>query len=112
MRAVDHFTGAHEIDQDRFRDGIARAGELHLQGVTVERAQALDRSIVVKLAGRTRGVHDGTRADDQISARRRTPASQVGIEPTHDRVDEIRGDELAWLAFEGGIVREIDSRLD
>ena len=75
--------------------------EAHLEGVAVERAQALDRRVVVHavLAPRLGEhlVHAGDVALEQVEVGRLL----LRVEEPLDRVDVVLGDELALLALEG-----------
>ena len=90
---------------------IVRLVQPELQRVAVERAQALDRLVVVELARRARGIDDRPRADDEIGDDRRAAAPPVRVHPALVRIDVVLGDELARLAAERRIVGEADPLL-
>ena len=94
----------------------ARAGlfEPHLETVAVQDTQPFDLAVVV----------EGCLLRDGFAAQFTQADDPCGFEPvelaalparvvvTLDRVDVVRGDELAPFAAEGGIVGEVDAGLD
>ena len=107
----DDFAGGGADEADQVLDvGVIRLGKTYLHGIAVERAQALDRPVVVELRGGARGVDDRAGAYDGIGDDRRSAAAEIRVQPALVRIDVIRGDELARLAFERRVVGEKDAR--
>ena len=107
----------HRADDRRVAEMVgearARRGELELQRVAVERAHAGHVAVVVEGLAAERGQAQVVESEDLVFLdRRQVRALPARIEDALDRVDVVGGDELAPLAAERGVVREIDARLD
>ncbi len=110
---LDHLAG-HRAERLRRRQHLREArrgsGEAHLEGVAVERAQALDLAVVVEGLAAERGLAQRVVAEDlhafdlvQVLA---LPARIGDALP---RIHVVGGDELARLALERRIVGEDDA---
>src|SRR5205823_7018339 len=106
----DHFAcGSADESEEIANIRIVRLVESYLEGVAIERAQTFDGSIEVELAAGARRVDNRSGADDEVGEDRRAAAPAVRVQPPLVRVDVIVSSELARLAFECGIVGELDA---
>ena len=92
------------VDED-----VERLGELHLEGVAVQRLQPLDGRVVVEPVGLARLFNRLGAAHDVALDLPELRSAQLRIEHALDRVDVILSGELALAAVEHRVVGEVDA---
>ncbi len=85
--------------------------EADLERVAVERAQALDRHVVVHAVRLPRGRQDLVHPRDLALQQVEVGRLLLRVEVALHRVDVVLGHQLAALAVERGVVGEVDARL-
>ncbi len=102
----------HDARRHELEEHVVGLLELDLQRVAVERLQALELRVVVEPAARLRGRDELVGADELAVEVEAPERAHPRVDQPLPAVDVVRGDELARLALEHRVRREVDAGLD